>query len=1080
MLDIDAYVTEFNPSTVEKQANFSGDIEVFNDKGQMEMQIEGMNVASFAASTKEDDRELYLHTVWNVDPFHEITSSANLSVSAVDHDFVNSCNRIARFYLSNLDDRSPLKGACTILDADLTGSEFAPGSVRKAKSFDTPITIDRLIEASTCQASLHFLRSCGKSMPYMIPGILDQVVREGTVLCQFGQQVQQVVKQIAHRYPRMKILEIASDGTATMNLLQALGSSFASYTFAAVDDAPLENFFKVAKNSPGKLMHLEFDVHQDALDQGYIAESYDLVITSYTLRKARSMEHMLSGIRRIIRPGGYLLALDSRFEMLREKFTRLISGRSQPSPQTTPIEWSKVLGSAGFGRSPETFNDSTETWSLTVCQSTNEGTEMLHKPLDHKWNRTLSGNILIIGGLRAEVKTLVQEIVKSFKDWKGQISTVDTFETIVPDMLDTIDAAIILADLDQPIVMSMNEQKLQSLQGLFRPNRKVLWLVSGFRADSPYHNASVGMGRCIKAETPNLDLQFLDLDKIEGSSTLIAEAFFRLMLTGSSVLENQLWTTEHELAIENSKILIPRILPVESPNGRLNSIRRVVTREVSTWDSVVGIRGWQTHDGLHHTATEVRSDDPKMTPKDDWVKIRVNYSSLLALKFDDSSSFHVCLGRDATTGKSVIALTLNNLSTVNVPSNWVQSVDINPADEEIFLELVAGLIAGQTMMSTTNTGKIILYEPDDLLVLAIRSLLPRDSHRILCFTSRRDRDETWVHINPQSSTRRMRSMIPPDTTGFFDLSTRVDSLSAMIKASLPSTCCYYQGLSFFQPLANGGTNFELANQMTSLRDAAKLAQDLKVLHSIPVNRVSTTSVGHIIEHGVHSLAQIADWKLSRSIPVSQTQVDPSTVFSNSRTYLLVGLTGELGQSLCKLMVLSGVRYIVLASRNPNKTPQWRNSLEDMGAQVRIEAMDVTNLDDVERLRDNLAVTMPPIAGVVNGAMVLSDSLFADMSLDSFEKVLAPKARGSLALDRVFSSSSLDFFVMFSSLTAVAGNRGQSNYAAANMVSTFAGALLTLPADLACCSIWLVSPPNVRSAAWQLQYSILECYTGLAT
>ena len=48
-----------------------------------------------------------------------------------------------------------------------------------------------------------------------------------------------------------------------------------------------------------------------------------------------------------------------------------------------------------------------------------------------------------------------------------------------------------------------------------------------------------------------------------------------------------------------------------------------------------------------------------------------------------------------------------------------------------------------------------------------------------------------------------------------------------------------------------------------------------------------------------------------------------------------------------------------------------------------------------------------------------------------EKVLKPKIDGTNHLDELFHDIDLDFFVLFSSLSAVIGNAGQSNYAAAN-------------------------------------------------
>lgn len=72
---------------------------------------------------------------------------------------------------------------------------------------------------------------------------------------------------------------------------------------------------------------------------------------------------------------------------------------------------------------------------------------------------------------------------------------------------------------------------------------------------------------------------------------------------------------------------------------------------------------------------------------------------------------------------------------------------------------------------------------------------------------------------------------------------------------------------------------------------------------------------------------------------------------------------------------------------------------------------------------------------MNGAAVFHDAAFSEMSLEIMEKVLKPKIDGTRNLDEVFSDSKLDFFIVFSSLTSVVGNSGQSNYTAANAYMT---------------------------------------------
>lgn len=76
--------------------------------------------------------------------------------------------------------------------------------------------------------------------------------------------------------------------------------------------------------------------------------------------------------------------------------------------------------------------------------------------------------------------------------------------------------------------------------------------------------------------------------------------------------------------------------------------------------------------------------------------------------------------------------------------------------------------------------------------------------------------------------------------------------------------------------------------------------------------------------------------------------------------------------------------------------------------------------------------MPPIAGALNGAMVLRDSSIPNMGYDDVMDVVKPKVLGSLHLDRIFYNTNLDFFILVSSITCVIGNVGQANYAAANM------------------------------------------------
>ncbi|RYP16394.1 hypothetical protein DL765_005174 [Monosporascus sp. GIB2] len=80
------------------------------------------------------------------------------------------------------------------------------------------------------------------------------------------------------------------------------------------------------------------------------------------------------------------------------------------------------------------------------------------------------------------------------------------------------------------------------------------------------------------------------------------------------------------------------------------------------------------------------------------------------------------------------------------------------------------------------------------------------------------------------------------------------------------------------------------------------------------------------------------------------------------------------------------------------------------------------------LLENCAQTMPPIRGCINAAMVLQDAVFENMSHAQWELTLRSKAHTAWNLHQLLPSS-LDFFVLLSSLAGIYGNPAQANYAA---------------------------------------------------
>jgi aryl carrier-like protein len=90
--------------------------------------------------------------------------------------------------------------------------------------------------------------------------------------------------------------------------------------------------------------------------------------------------------------------------------------------------------------------------------------------------------------------------------------------------------------------------------------------------------------------------------------------------------------------------------------------------------------------------------------------------------------------------------------------------------------------------------------------------------------------------------------------------------------------------------------------------------------------------------------------------------------------------------------------------------------------------DVTVKSDVDKCITALG---KDLGGLFFAAMALEDSLICNMTHDRWQRGLAVKASGIRNVHEATEEVNLDIFISFSSATAITGNKGQANYAAAN-------------------------------------------------
>ncbi|SBS75650.1 6-deoxyerythronolide-B synthase., NADPH:quinone reductase [uncultured Mycobacterium sp.] len=153
-----------------------------------------------------------------------------------------------------------------------------------------------------------------------------------------------------------------------------------------------------------------------------------------------------------------------------------------------------------------------------------------------------------------------------------------------------------------------------------------------------------------------------------------------------------------------------------------------------------------------------------------------------------------------------------------------------------------------------------------------------------------------------------------------------------------------------------------------------------------------------------------------------------------RSYLVTGGLGALGLHTASYLAQLGAGDIVLTSRRAADAEMQQAIdaiTERFHCRIHVFSADVGVESEVAGLLEKIRAELPPLAGVAHLAGVLNDALLPEQDLERFRTALRPKAYGAHQLHRLTMDDDLEFFIVYSSASAVLGSPSQSNYATAN-------------------------------------------------
>jgi acyl transferase domain-containing protein/acyl carrier protein len=192
---------------------------------------------------------------------------------------------------------------------------------------------------------------------------------------------------------------------------------------------------------------------------------------------------------------------------------------------------------------------------------------------------------------------------------------------------------------------------------------------------------------------------------------------------------------------------------------------------------------------------------------------------------------------------------------------------------------------------------------------------------------------------------------------------------------------------------------------------------------------------------------VRDWEPVR-VPAP---VDPLAGVRTGGVYLITGGLGGIGITVAEdLATRAGAKLVLLARTALPEPSEWDRyvavhgtadragraiaavrRMQRAGAEVLVLAADVSDVDDLRRVRDETLRRFGRLDAVIHAAGVPGGGMAEVKERAQAEAVLGPKLRGTLALAEVFGDLPLDAVVLCGSITGIAGGFGQVDYCGGN-------------------------------------------------
>ncbi|WPH00651.1 iterative type I polyketide synthase [Acrodontium crateriforme] len=881
------------------------------------------------------------------------------------------------------------------------------------------------------------------------------------------------------------------DGLAPISPESDLPWSVGKYTFTDISSAFFEKAREKFKRHQGIMEYKVLDAEKDPEAQGFDLGSYDFVVAQNVIHATADLVKTLSNIRKLLKPGGRLLLQEGTrqdYWWSGIAFGQLpgwwmgVEPIRQWSPWVSSSQWNDILiaaGYTGFGLEIQDSQDEEiHTQSLFIAKTAAVG-----KSSGRAWEDI----VLATASDDQTTSDLVSALTKSLQAELNtkQVSAISLKDLKASDLSHSL--CISLVELDKPVLSELTKDEYENIKEMLTVCKGLLW-IHGDMVEVPELGMILGLLRSNRWERDLDDANLITLSiSRPRPASLIDDIVKFTKHQFAGILPSKEFNGEYIL--KDGKILTSRLHPDDAADNYLSSkfnkqqpvmtALRDAGRPLKLSSAVPGMLDkleWVTDpmylEPLEDTQVEVDIKAVGLNFRDLMIAMGEHMAYSMGCEAAGVISRVGTKVTDVKIGDRVVYICgLDNIGCFHTFGRVDQSTVVK-IPEALSYEVAAGLpvvyatviyglreagrlLKGEKILIHAAAGGVgqaaIHYakhigaeifatvstiEKRDLLVQTFG--IPKDhifSSRDVSFVKgiMRATDGKGVDVVLNSlsgeALRRTWDLIAP-----FGRFVEIGKKDAQGNGKVDLR-------PFLQNVTM--TSVDLVTMMKHRPQLIKMLTEATVkLWKEGVAKAATPTKVMGMDRVQEGLQILQSGKgVGKMIfvphpedvmPITPATTSPFQLRSDA-TYVLGGGLGGMGRSIASWMASRGARHFVFLSSSGNITDavaKMRTDLETSGCSVNIFKCDVSDKEALKTVVEKCAHTLPPIKGVIQGAMKLLDCMFENMPYETFQTAVKPKVQGSWNLHDLLPKD-MDHFIMLSSATGVLGNRGQVNYAAGN-------------------------------------------------